>query len=392
MSRESIEFMKLFDSDSSRSVIDGEEEDSSYQEIPKDFLDKAIYRGPIVKGDHKRNLVYSARGLDVLKRIPSIVRNTSATEVYQYPDRWRYIFYEEVFKRHPEKGYWSFPPMDSYQGNVLARCITEALNDLNDGSLQSGADLGEGLESIDMMANTAKQIAAALLAAKRGAWGEIPGHLGMNRKDILNGRFPANRWLEYQYGWKPLFGTLHDTYEKSVAPALDKGILVLGKKSNKYEQTQKKHSLSDNSFAELTRIDSAKVHIVARLTTPGLRNASQWGLINPASVAWELVPFSFVVDWFVPIGNVLSAITDTAGLTFVDGYFNTRTKSTFTQTGDSYSEHEYYIDKFSGRPVQKDFIKTPSVYQETEWDFARTPLTGFPTPQYYAKVSPCTLR
>jgi hypothetical protein len=29
------------------------------------------------------------------------------------------------------------------------------------------------------------------------------------------------------------------------------------------------------------------------------------GLYDPAGLAWELLPFSFVADWFVPIGNYL---------------------------------------------------------------------------------------
>jgi hypothetical protein len=32
------------------------------------------------------------------------------------------------------------------------------------------------------------------------------------------------------------------------------------------------------------------------------------GLTNPALVAWELVPFSFVVDWALPIGDWLSSL------------------------------------------------------------------------------------
>jgi hypothetical protein len=30
------------------------------------------------------------------------------------------------------------------------------------------------------------------------------------------------------------------------------------------------------------------------------------GLLDPASVAWELLPFSFVADWFIPIGSYLA--------------------------------------------------------------------------------------
>lgn len=56
---------------------------------------------------------------------------------------------------------------------------------------------------------------------------------------------------------------------------------------------------------------------------PNLHRATTLGLTNPAAIAWELVPFSFVVDWFIPIGNFLNSWTDFLGLRFEDSY-NTR--------------------------------------------------------------------
>jgi hypothetical protein len=38
------------------------------------------------------------------------------------------------------------------------------------------------------------------------------------------------------------------------------------------------------------------------------------GLVNPLSIAWELLPWSFVVDWFIPVGNTLEAMTAGYGL------------------------------------------------------------------------------
>jgi len=32
------------------------------------------------------------------------------------------------------------------------------------------------------------------------------------------------------------------------------------------------------------------------------------GITNPLLIGWELVPFSFVVDWFLPVGNWLESV------------------------------------------------------------------------------------
>lgn len=48
-------------------------------------------------------------------------------------------------------------------------------------------------------------------------------------------------------------------------------------------------------------------------TIPGFildswRTLRRWGLYPTTEMAWDFVPLSFVVDWFIPIGDVLRAI------------------------------------------------------------------------------------
>jgi hypothetical protein len=38
------------------------------------------------------------------------------------------------------------------------------------------------------------------------------------------------------------------------------------------------------------------------------------GLLNPEVVAWELLPWSFVIDWFIPIGDYLQARATLSGV------------------------------------------------------------------------------
>lgn len=50
------------------------------------------------------------------------------------------------------------------------------------------------------------------------------------------------------------------------------------------------------------------------------------------SAAWELVPFSFVVDWFVDVGRVISAITPKVGITRLAEWYTVTDVSTTVET------------------------------------------------------------
>jgi hypothetical protein len=52
---------------------------------------------------------------------------------------------------------------------------------------------------------------------------------------------------------------------------------------------------------------------------------SQWSSLNPVSLAWEVIPYSFVVDWLIDVGSFLRN-WETAllfGVRFKDGYVST---------------------------------------------------------------------
>jgi hypothetical protein len=48
------------------------------------------------------------------------------------------------------------------------------------------------------------------------------------------------------------------------------------------------------------------------------------GLTNPLSIAYEVTPFSFLADWFIPIGDFLSILDATLGFAFLSGSYTTR--------------------------------------------------------------------
>lgn len=119
-----------------------------------------------------------------------------------------------------------------------------------------------------------------------------------------------SQWLALQYGWLPLIEDAHGAAEM-LAHLLDTplkmevrvrrnaggygtGKIPIPQYVGKYQLTRPKvHYI--RSFKQIIAILREKD--VAKLT----------GLMDPASIAWETLPWSFVVDWFIPIGNWLEA-------------------------------------------------------------------------------------
>jgi hypothetical protein len=80
---------------------------------------------------------------------------------------------------------------------------------------------------------------------------------------------------------------------------------------------------------------SAKVRLDYYLDNPLLRTLAQLGITNPVSLAYELLPLSFVLDWFLPVGQYLDGLDAAAGMTFRGGSISylTRMKCSARPTG-----------------------------------------------------------
>jgi hypothetical protein len=61
-----------------------------------------------------------------------------------------------------------------------------------------------------------------------------------------------------------------------------------------------------------------------QIENPLTNTLSSLGLTNPLNVAWELVPFSFVVDWFIPIGDFFNGLIPPQGISNVSGSLTTK--------------------------------------------------------------------
>jgi len=54
------------------------------------------------------------------------------------------------------------------------------------------------------------------------------------------------------------------------------------------------------------------------------------GLLNPVAVLWEVVPLSFVVDWFIPIGTYLASLDAMAGVSIWTSWESLQANTEYT--------------------------------------------------------------
>jgi hypothetical protein len=99
--------------------------------------------------------------------------------------------------------------------------------------------------------------------------------------------------------------------------------------------------------------------------------AAQLGFTNPVNLFWEVLPWSFVLDWAWPIGTYLELLSAFDGLTFVDGFCTQFSKQRLTAE-----------ISFNG-PVQAagGNVRMYGSYDRTTIQVNRTKLTTFPSPK-----------
>jgi hypothetical protein len=120
------------------------------------------------------------------------------------------------------------------------------------------------------------------------------------------------------------------------------------------------------------------VEVFYKIDEGAVNPANVFGLTNPLIVAWELVPFSFVADWFLPIGKTLENLTATNGLTFVGGY--TVTKRTDSSDA-SYTPGSPWFESGSSGPFWTADSGNMK-FTQRHFSISRAGMGSFPSVQF----------
>jgi hypothetical protein len=228
----------------------------------------------------------------------------------------------------------SLPFPSAVPDSMSNRALIKALLKLQNQKINLGIALGESQRTADLLGSTATRLANAAIAFKRGRWAKAADTLG------LSFRKAPRSWLEYQYGWKPLvsdiYGAMNSLAVKNQNPlsriVTCKG--VVADRSGSYEDLILHEDLPYARKGDALR--GAFVRLDFEPVDDLLAAFSQLGTTNPFVVAWELTPWSFVVDWMLPIGEYFNVLHATLGYKFKSGSLTHRREARATLKGTTW--------------------------------------------------------
>lgn len=291
-----------------------------------------------------------------------------------------------VYYEFDNAGFWqsnlSPPEVPSPPSSLIPRAEMKALDRLKNQDINLGTFLAEFSKTEQMIGDRISKIANSVRRWRRinakSTWDKVKQYQrgGCGRRFVRN--IPSS-WLELQYGWNPLLSDIFGGINHLGRPGRDPLISVRGYAQDDDELI---HLVSGGYGASVDLafevVHRCWVNLVYELNNAGLAEVSSLGLLNPVEIIWELVPYSFVVDWVVPIGPWMSSLTADAGWSFVTG--SRSVKSEFV--GDS------SVKRFT-RPAG---LSGPApTFQGWAANFTRSCYTSTPVPDLYVK-NPLTAR
>lgn len=229
--------------------------------------------------------------------------------------------------------------------HLWARADGQALDNAKNQKVNLGQALAEARQTARLVGQTADKIASA-----------VNLYRSKNPKKIWEavkrgGRHMPQSYLEMSYGWSPLLSDVLGSAE-ALADAQNRGrsfnLTVRGSASEteRFSSRTEWPGLYDLVYEGQTnsRVETVLLYDLPSSLLPSL---SSLGLTNPIALQWELVPYSFVVDWFLPIGEYLNRLDAGNYLHFREGSRSVMARLTAYSRYEDRDEFSYRYNKIT---------------------------------------------
>jgi len=247
-----------------------------------------------------------------------------------------------------------------------------SLDKIKNQRVNLGQILAERRQTAQLVWSSVTRIAKAVAYAKKGV-----ARRALSSLLPKGSRGLASDYLAFQFGVKPLLSDIDGILQKLAENnAIEFDIVVARTRSGvlPFQNTGSSSTyVKVSSGYEATWAITVKNKYRIRVSSEGLHLASSLGLLNIADLAWELTPWSFVIDWFYPIGSYLNRLDAQVGITVLYGHqttfakwkvLHTSTYGGITTTGSKRSASpekkvQLYSEHVSCQRVLKTTLPSP---------------------------------
>lgn len=173
----------------------------------------------------------------------------------------------------------------------------------------------------------------------------------------------GNNYLEYHFGWEPLVKDIYEAISLIESPI--RPPVYRGRATSVYTFKPSPSGPYDICI-DAVRKTSVQVIANVKVENQSQLTLNQAGVINPFEVLWEVIPFSFIVDWFSNVSDVIGSISDFLGLSLEEPA--TTIKQTYTERASYYTDaglgsfrQVYYAEKTTVSVRRTLGIATPKL-------------------------------
>jgi hypothetical protein len=200
------------------------------------------------------------------------------------------------------------PDTQDLADELKQKAVPKAWSRVNDASAELLASIAEGADTINFVASKLFRAVKILRALKR-----------LDLKQVRNEITPidySKAYLEYRYALRPLIGEVQGALEamnrKYSSPRMTRGWRLVESLPTTVTEGSGSHTLNINSLSGYTIHEtvstttevSVGAGILFEVKSTGVNS---WGLDQVVQTAWEVVPFSFIVDWFCNLADIIGA-------------------------------------------------------------------------------------
>jgi hypothetical protein len=239
-------------------------------------------------------------------------------------DRWETVGNLVMIRDYPPPA--ARPTNDMFESRAYLKWVKKANKELR--TLQSGVSLGELRETIHAIRHPLESLKKGLSDYLRAVPSRAEKRLGGNARRMSRGKRSkavgqaiSGTYLEYANGWAPLVGDI-DAAARTLAEHFTASGVSYRKITTSERETDEVHSQYYNpsngtdfpvilvdrkdTFENSVRI-TGEVAVHHTGSSSELLNSSGFTLGEFVPTAWELLPLSYVADYFFNIGDVLSS-------------------------------------------------------------------------------------